>query len=1124
MQKKKMLQEFLGHRFLVFALFMLIFSGGLKAAEEEYQKKKISVQIVNETIEQALNKIGNIADIRFFYNHASFDFSKKININITDKELRDAIGQVLAGYAVDVEYQPNRTVVLRPRKELSAHDVQKISGVVKDAKTGEPLLGASIVLKEQRGVGAVTNMDGRFHLEIMEGSATALVISFVGYQEEEVNIAGKGDMADVVVKLTAMSIEMEDVVVTGMAPRKVSGFTGRYVTVKGDQLKKLNPNNLLQALQLFDPSFRIVENNTAGSDPNALPEFRLRGDVQLGQGATGSSADFQMLMGDYSNRPNMPLFILDGFETTLQRIIDLDPERVESITILKDAAGTALYGSRASNGVLVFETKKPKPGALTLSYSGNVGISVPDLSDYNLMNASEKLEYERSAGLFESVDMLNYYNKYKQEILRGVNTYWLSQPLRTAITHRHTLNMEGGDEAIRYSLSLNYGDEFGVMKGSDRNNVGLTLSLQYRRKKWNISNSLSMTNTKSHNSPYGSFSEYTKLNPYYRLTDENGRYQQVIEIKPMSSGNSPKTVTNPLYNVQFPNKDLSNNFSIVDNFSIEYAIMDNLRVNGQVSLTKSTARSEQFKSSHHTDFAPEEDLTQRGSYTKSTGESVSWNANAALNYNLVKGKHGMFALLRWDVSSSKSDGINLSAKGFPDDNMDDFLFAFEMDQRVNGEESTQRSVGMTGSLNYMYDQRFSVDFNIRGDLSSQFGADTKMAPFWSVGLRWNMEREKWLEGSIISNLTLFGSVGTTGSQSYSPYQAKETYSFGDLMFPYPSGDVLGAQLMAIGNPDLGWSKTMQKSVSLEFGLWNSRLNATVSYYHNYTDEMLLGTNIQPSTGFSTLTRNVGAVLNEGVDVSLNGLLINNYENQFQWSLSVNATHNRNVIKKLSNELKEMNRKNQENRNEILPIYEEGESTTVIKSVRSLGIDPATGQELFQKLNGEKTFVWDAADKVPVGDTEPKVRGAVNSSLRWKNLSVTLGFSYQFGADRYNQTLVDKIENIDISQNVDRRAAGSDRWSPTNRYAKYKGISFFNQQTPVSTRFLQKLNEFVFNSVSIGYRFEPKQFKFLEACKIASLSLNASMQDIGRISSVKQERGLDYPFARSFNLSLSVLFN
>ena len=149
-----------------------------------------------------------------------------------------------------------------------------------------------------------------------------------------------------------MVAELEGVVVTGMAPRKVSGFTGRYVTVKGEELKRLNPNNLLQALSIFDPSFHVIENNQHGSDPNKLPEFRLRGDVQLG---ASDPTNFQMMMGDYSNRPNMPLFILDGFETSLQRIVDLDPERVESITILKDAAGTAMYGSKASNGVIVFE-------------------------------------------------------------------------------------------------------------------------------------------------------------------------------------------------------------------------------------------------------------------------------------------------------------------------------------------------------------------------------------------------------------------------------------------------------------------------------------------------------------------------------------------------------------------------------------------------------------------------------------------------------------------------------------------------------------------------------------------------------------------------------------------------
>ncbi len=1107
-------------RYLLFVLGTFFFLGTAIAAKDDgYSRKKISVSATDETIEQVLNKVGQIANVRFFYNHLSVDMNRKVSIDVKDMELRDVVSQILAGVSVEVIYQLNRTVVIRQAVKQN-RDVQKVSGSVSDAHNGEPLVGASIVLKEQPAVGVVTNENGQFHIEMPKNSATALVISYVGYQTEEVKLQS-GDMNKVTVKLEPVVAEIEGVVITGMAPRKAAGFTGRYVTVKGEDLKRLNPNNLLEALQVFDPSFRIMEQTQYGSDPNRMPEFRLRGDVQLG---ASSASDFNMLMGDYSNRPNMPLFILDGFETTLQRIVDLDPERVESITILKDAAGTTLYGSKASNGVIVFETKKPKPGALRLSYSGNVGVSVPDLSDYNLMDASEKLEYERQAGLFNTPDMLNVYNRYKKEILRGVNTYWPSQPLRTAVTHRHTLNLEGGDEAVRYNLSLNYGNELGAMKGSGRENMGLTFMLQYRRKKLNISNSLGLTNTEGNNSPYGSFSAYTRMNPYYRMKDENGNYLKVIEEKEMSSGYSRQTIKNPLYNTQFPYKDMTRNFTVIDNFSLEYMLLENLRIQGQLSFTKNMARSEVFKSSNHTDFANVEDITKRGSYRKNTGESVGWNGNASINYNLVKGKHGFFATARWNISSMVSDGVNLSALGFPNDNMNDFLYAFEMENRVRGSESTQREVGVQANLNYMYDQRYSIDVNVHGDQSSQFGSGTGMAPFWSVGMRWNMEREKWLQNTIVSNLALYVNMGVTGSQSYSPYQAKETYSFNELLFAYPSADVLGAQLMAIGNSSLGWSKTLGKTASMELGLWNNRLNFTASYYHNYTDEMLLDVNVQPSTGFSTVTRNVGAVLNEGVEFSLNGLVVNDYTRQLQWTVGVTATHNRNVIRKLSNELKELNRKNLENKNGVQPVYEEGQSTSVIKLVPSLGIDPATGKELFLKRNGEKTYVWDANDKIAVGDTEPKVRGSILSSLTWKQLTASVGFTYEVGADRYNSTLVDKIENADIYNNVDRRAGGADRWSPTNRYAKYKGMGLFNQETPASTRFLQKYNEFVFNSISLGYRFDPKQFKFLRACKIASLFLNASMQDIGRISTVKQERGLDYPFARSFNLSVSLMFN
>ena len=370
MQKNHLVHGVFACRFLMVALCMLLFTGSLHAAgDEDYQRKKISVQATNETIEQVLDKISKSADVRFFYNHSALDFSKKITLNLKDIELREAVSKVLQGQKVEIEYQPNHTIVLRPQRIPDGITSINISGKIVDASNNEPLIGASVVLKEQRGVGVVTDIDGNFRISVPEGGASALVISYVGYEGEELAINGNGDMKDLTIKMTPASVEMEGVVVTGMAPRKSESFTGSYVSVKGEELKKLSPNNLLQALQFFDPSFRIVENNSRGSDPNAMPEFQMRGNAQIGD---FSNSSMNMLVGNYSNQPNMPLFVLDGFETTLQKIVDLDPERVASITILKDASATAIYGSRAANGVVVFETKKPLPGALNVTYSTNV--------------------------------------------------------------------------------------------------------------------------------------------------------------------------------------------------------------------------------------------------------------------------------------------------------------------------------------------------------------------------------------------------------------------------------------------------------------------------------------------------------------------------------------------------------------------------------------------------------------------------------------------------------------------------------------------------------------------------------------------------------------------------------
>lgn len=1109
-----------GFRFLLSLFLMVSMPLGLLAQRADgYQKAKFSLDVKDLPLEDVLHKIEETARIHFFFNHSQLDLKKRITYKSENESLDYIIMKVLAGQNLKVEYQPNRTVLLKAEAKYPVISVQKIEGHIVDAKSNEPLIGASIIMKEQQSMGVVTDIDGKFYIEVPTG-ITALLVSYIGYETDEIKL--NKDSKDLFIKLIPKSTEMEDVVVTGMAPRKVEGFTGDYVSVKGDELKKLSPNNLLKALQMFDPSFRIVTNNQRGSDPNTLPEFHMRGDVQIGD---FEGNKLNMMLGDYSNRPNMPLFILNGFESSLQRIVDLDPERVESITILKDAAATAIYGSRAANGVVVFETKKPKTGKLNVSYSTNVGISVPDLTDYNLMNAAEKLQFEKDAKLFDpnNADHMNYYNHYLREIQQGVDTYWLSEPLRTAVTHRHSMSFDGGDDALRYGVNLNYNATPGIMKESDRNSMGMDISLQYRRKKWNVNNQLMLSNTVGNNTSYGSFSEYTRLNPYYRKTDASGRYLQIIERKNMGAGNQLATITNPLYNTQFPFKDRNDNFNITNNLAVECALQDNLRLSAEVSFTKSSAKNEKFLSKSHTAFAEEEDLTKRGSYTKDIANSFSWSANASVNYNLTVKKHLLSTFLRWNIEESKSDGVNLSAKGFPNDNMNDFLFAYEMENRVSGDESTNRSLGVIMSASYMYDYRYSLDFSLRGDMSSQFGSDQSLKPFWAIGARWNISREPWLAGTFISNLVLRGSIGLTGSQNYSSYQAMESYNFDNLMFPYLSSDVLGAELMGFGNPDLDWSKTKNRSIAFEIGFLKDRITASFNYYNNLTDQLLLDYSLSPSAGFASMKNNAGSIVNEGYDFSLNGLLIQDYERQIQWNVMFNGSHNRNKIKKISNVVKSMNEENLKRKDAPVPIYEEGKSTSMMFVVPSLGIDPATGREVFLKRDGSKTFIWDPVDKIAVGDTEPKLRGALSTSLTYKDFTLTVGGTYEFGKYSYNQTLVDKIENANIGYNVDKRAA-KDRWRQAGDIAKYKGIHLIGQNTEMSSRFVQKVQEIQFTNLSIGYRLDPKKIPFLEKCRVASISLTGAMENLAVFSTIKQERGLDYPFARSFNLSLSVLFN
>ena len=284
---------------------------------------------------------------------------------------------------------------------------------------------------------------------------------------------------------------LEEVVITGIYSRDKNSYTGSASTYSAKELKMVGAQNVIQSLKTLDPAMMVVESKQWGSDPNRMPKIEIRGKTSV----VGLQTEFE-------NDPNQPLFILDGVETTLETIINLNMDRVASVTILKDAASTAIYGSKAANGVIVVETKSPESGQLRLSYSGNYGISFADLSDYNLMNASEKLEYELLAGRYSPMEgydgfvdklqeMQDYYSRLK-EVLRGVDTYWLSEPLRTVFNHSHNLYIDGGDQAMRYGLGISYNNSYGVMKKTKRDGMGVNIDLIYRKKRILFSNKASM--------------------------------------------------------------------------------------------------------------------------------------------------------------------------------------------------------------------------------------------------------------------------------------------------------------------------------------------------------------------------------------------------------------------------------------------------------------------------------------------------------------------------------------------------------------------------------------------------------------------------------------------------------
>ena len=631
---------------LVFLLNVFLFFG------VQAQTHRVTLNVKETSLEQVIKELEKQTGLQFFYSQDKIEKITGLSLQAKQEDFKTILDRLLKHTPLTFTVMDNVVVIKDREKTVSPLQsaIREIKGVVTDV-LGNTLPGVTVRIKGTT-LGGITDTEGAFQLSLPEGEAV-LQFSFVGMKPLEVVL---GNQEFLRVKLEEEKVEMDEVVVTGYFERKKDSYTGSATTFSGEQLKQVSTGNILNTLSMVDPSFKLMENLDAGSNPNYVPEFTIHGGGNL--------------QSEYENSPNMPTFILDGFEVSSEKIFDLDPNRVASITILKDAAATAIYGSRAANGVVVVETKAPVMGKMRVSYNFSGDFEIADLSDYNLMNAAEKVEYERLAGLYSHPniqigdDYMDGYNERLALVKRGIDTDWIAKPVKdVGFSHKHSLFLEGGDTKLRYGLTVNYQNKNGVMRGSGRDNLGVGVQLQYRYKTLKFMNDLTYSHMKMTDSPYGDFSEYTWLNPYYYPYDENGNVKQVLYTFADES-----QALNPMYNATLGTKSEKAYDDFINNFSLEWDIVEGLKLKSKISLNKKNMTSDNFKPSEHTDFYKEE--VYKGSYTKTVSDYFSYDASVTLAFTKRLDKHQLNAVAVWNVKQSKTDRFETTAYNFPNSNMD----------------------------------------------------------------------------------------------------------------------------------------------------------------------------------------------------------------------------------------------------------------------------------------------------------------------------------------------------------------------------------------------------------------------------------------------------------------------
>ena len=908
---------------------------------------------------------------------------------------------------------------------------QKLKGQVIDATTGEPVIGVNVLVKGTTN-GTITDIDGKYELNAPAGAI--LQISFIGYKTVEI----AATTSEQTIKLHEDTETLDEVVVVGYGVQKKESLTGAMSTLKENRLK--------------DVTTPTVENMLNGKVSGVY--------VAPGSGQPGSNGSVQIRGRATLSGSTSPLWVIDGVIVGEDPGV-LNPSDIENMTILKDAASTAIYGSQGANGVIIVTTKMGKSEKMKINASVKLGVSTMTNGKMEVMNGAELYDYYASFPNQEDIK----FSRWNPE-LRNANFDWGELASQAGFTQDYNISLSGGNEKMSSYFSLGYYSEEGTVKGYKYDRYSFRYRSNYKPFSWltikpNISGSMKNTD----DSQYDYTAKYTMF-PWDSPYDEDGNL-----VPDRYSGWVDSSDLNYLNSISYGNHTTRKTYEFSGNFDFDIKITDWLTF-----TSVNNYRWTGYFQSTYTDPRTDSASGVQGRVEEEQTNNIQRYTNQYLTFNKMFGKHSVQALLAYEFMDTSAKVIN--AKGTGIVSGFEVLDATATPEEVGGNLTEWAKQSVFAKANYTYDNRYLAEVSLRRDGASNFGDDKKYGNFFSISAGWNINREKWFKADWVDVLKLRASYGSVGNIPYSKYPQYGLYSVSSNYNGIPA--ILISQ---VGNKDLTWEQTYTAGVGIDANFFNNRLRFVFDYYNKYTSNILYQVPVSGLTGITSRWQNVGEMRNSGIEITIGGDIIRTKD--WLWSLDLNMGYNKNKLEKLYGDDPNM-----------MIIGGGGNDTSIAGAAEKVlkvgystdryylrewaGVDPKNGAPLWYKNDGsgETTSNYSEAKQVMTEATSPKLFGGFNTSLTWKNIDLNASFGFSLGGKIYNYSRQEyDSDGAYTDRNQMKLIDGWSRWEKEGDIATHPAASYGNKSNSnkASTRYLEDGDYLKLRSLSIGYNLNLSKY-------------------------------------------------